>query len=176
MPFMMIMLAMLATLFLGADGRQERRADEAKAAAQATATQMAWYHSQAVRQCSAPGSCPTGEITVNQAGLNGTLNLATRFQSATNGSLVVTTWRGSPAGTDARTMRGMVGTALGNVTDSSLHAGVYDAAAARIRSSVAISYVDGSTTHVGRSTLTVPPTVGSVTLLNGVPAMATQIN
>ena len=175
MPFIMIMMAMLATLFFGADGRQDRRADEVKATAQATASRMAWYHGQAMRQCAVAGSCPTGEVTVDQSSLNTPLNLATTFQTASNGTILVTTWRGTPTETDARTMRGLVGAALSAVTEGSLNAGLYSAPTSSIRSSTAVVYAEAGSAQVGRS-ITVPATVGPMTVQDGSPVIASQLN
>ena len=153
---------------------RERR-DYLPLRAQTIATQMAWYHNQAVSQCSPPNSaCPVGIIPVNVLYLPPNSTIYNNFyQSASNGMTIVTTWipGNIPMANDS--LSGQVASALRLQSNGSLFAGAYNAVSQTIGIGSVFAYQGNYTSS---PTILIPLNFGGLSLINGQPVLATPVS
>ena len=153
--------------------------------ARSTAGQMAVYHGQALRLCSAPSICPDGAITVTpQAGLNANINdMNNKFRSFTNGNYIVTALTVSYSNNvRGATYSGMFNSALAELNSLSFLSGAYNSTTQNVQGHsniFVIKFPDGhfeySQGRTGVNIQVIPNNIGGLTLTDGMPVIVTAI-
>ena len=175
---MQIMAALLFFLVVAAAITEVPRGerDYLQYRAEAIATQMSWYHAQAVIQCSPPyPSCPPGVINVNTAMASSAYgaNFNNWFQSATDGNTIVTTWAPNNIPSSGAGIAGDVAASLKNLSNSSVFAGAYNFQ----QQTIGIGYIFYYNGQLSQSpSIVIPPGFSGLSLVNGQPVLATPIN
>lgn len=140
--------------------------------AAAVATQMTWYHMQAVRQCSSPAVCKAGTLTVTAPGKGATMSYSTSFVSVTDGKRVITTWNtGNRLAAAPLQLAGLIGSELRKQSYSSAGAGTWSLSSQSVQGNSTYTYTDGTS---GQSSVSVPTTFASMTFTDGVPMLVSN--
>ena len=166
--FLLLLLGFAALADTSSDQRVQGLNDQASA----LATQMSWYHTQAVKTCQTPNVCAPGPIPIARTSLppGASGNYSSRYASATDGTIIVTTWipGGTSFGQAPLGLGGLVASALRQQSGGSINAGAYNAAAQTINGVNPFTYGGNTGTE---ATPTFPPSFGGLTLSDGAPVL-----
>jgi hypothetical protein len=144
--------------------------------ARAIATQMSWYHNQAVIQCSSPNpACQPGVINVNTLSLPSSYGpiFSNWFIAGTDGNTVVTTWQANNVPSAGAGIAGDVAASLKNQSNGSVFAGAYNYQ----QQTIGVGYVFYYDNNLLQEpSIFIPPGFGGLSLTNGQPVLATPLN
>jgi hypothetical protein len=186
----MLFMALALGIYAHTASYNPTRTEEFREASKGVAEAMALYHALAVRQCLPPNPvCAPGDIIPEApSGSNINMNnMHARFQSATNGVHLVTVMRPFQI-QRLDNASGFVSSALRDVTMDSVLAGSYVASSGSVSGTTQTYRVrlpDGTvpvmTSRAAAGTLSsrltgIPANIGSITLVNGTPMLATPLN
>ena len=171
MPLVLVLLlAIFAVVANTITGPQTRDQTALQQQAMIMASQMNWYHNAAVRQCQAPATCPVGSIAVSHVFPGARMNFPGYFESANNGTAIVTTWNvQNPMYSSHQNLGGLLSSSLKFQSQGSAYAGPYDARTQTVAGSSYQVYDP----VLGYELMTVPATGGGLSLKTGDPILVT---